>query len=174
MPLSINCKIGPMGPRFDAYPTSGYTSKPNQGLTRDHTKRSYSGSTLIPDICKNYDPIKSEPKGISCSQGRLYHCNNFESHEGMKDGCLFCCNWVSHDGEDKGYKSTPEKMITYYTSLYKEDSDKFVRFFRKRDFKEKKKILEGILECDFTNETIIKYFDENWSNLVREVGLSLV
>lgn len=46
--------------------------------------------------------------------------------------------------------------------------------FRKRDFKEKKKILEGILECDFTNETIIKYLDENWSNLIREVGLSLV
>ncbi len=176
VPIPADCKIGPMGPRFDAYPTSGYSSRSSysskQGLTRDHTSHSYPCGSLIPDLCKNYDPIKSKPKG---SQGRLYHCNNFESHEGMTDGCLFCANWITHDGEDNGYKSKPEKMVAYYVSLYKTDAEKFIRFFQKRrEQKDKKKILEGILECDFNNEEVIKYLDEHWPNLVREVGLSVI
>lgn len=176
VPFPINCKHGPMGPRFDAYPTSGYVSRPSEKLTRDHTNNPHPGGSLIPDICKNYDPIKSEPKSISTYKlGRLYQCNNFESHEGMKDGCLFCANWVTHEGEDKGYKSKPEKMVAYYISLYKTDAEKFIRFFQKRrEQKDKKKILEGILECDFVNEKVVKYLDESWSNLVREVGLNSV
>lgn len=180
VPIPADCKIGPIVPRFDAYPTSGYSSKSSysskQGLTRDHTSHPHPRGSLIPDLCKNYDPIKSQPTNLSTSKlGRLHHCNNFESHEGMKDGCLFCANWVTHEGEDKGYKSKPEKMVAYYVSLYKTDADKFIRFFQKRrDYKDKKKILEGIIECDFVNEKIIKYLDESWSNLVREVGLNLI
>jgi hypothetical protein len=178
VPIPANCKIGPMGPSFDAYPSSGHSGY-SPSFTLDekqfNTMYAYPGGSLIPDICKNYDPIKSEPKILSTSKlGRLYHCKNFESYEGMKDGCLFCCNWVTHDGGDRGYESLPEKMVAYYISLYKEDSEKFIRFFRKRKFKEQKKILESILECEFTNETIIQYLDENWSNLVREVGLGVI
>jgi len=173
VPLPINCKFGPIVPRFDAYPTSSYTSKPNKELTRNHS--SYKGGTLIPDICKNYDPIKSKPKDIEYANRKVYECNNFESHEGMEFGCLFCCNWVNHDGEDHGYKSTPEKMMKYYVNLYKTDSEKFIRFFQKRrNHNDKKKILEGILECDFVNEKVVKYLDEHWSNLVREVGLNII
>lgn len=173
VPIPASCKIGPSSIiRFDAYPTLGHTKQ-------SHAMDSYTtthGGSLIPDICKNYDPIKSQPKNSSTSKlGRLYQCNNFESHEGLKDGCLFCCHWVTFEGEDKGHKSTPEKMVAYYVSLYNEDSNKFIRFFKKRkDYKDKKKILEGLLECDFVNEEVIKYLDESWPNLVREVGLSLV
>lgn len=154
----------------------GIAKNPNLDQKQFNTMYFYRRSTLIPDICKNYDPIKSQPKNLSTSKlGKLYQCNNFESHEGFKDGCLFCCNWTTHENDDRDYKSTPEKMVAYYISLYKTDSEKFIHFFTKRQLhNEKKKILEGILECDFVNEEVIKHLDENWSNLVREVGLSLV
>lgn len=134
-------------------------------------------STSIPSNCKNYDPIKTELDRYvgSTNSGRLYPCNNFENHEGTKDGCLFCCNWVTLNGEDKGHKSSPEKMISYYVSLYKNDAEKFIRFFKKRQLNDdKKKILEGILKCDFVNEEVIKYLDTFWWRLVREVGLSTI
>ncbi|MBM3200224.1 hypothetical protein FJZ53_04765 [Candidatus Woesearchaeota archaeon] len=187
--MPVDCKIGPVGgpigPRkFDAYPTIGrpksYPKKDDKKLTRDYTSNPYPGGTLIPDICKNYEPIKSKPRDIEYADRKVYECNNFESHEGMEYGglfccSLFCCNWVNRDGEDHGYKSAPEKMVKYYVNLYKTDSEKFIRFFQKRrNQDDKKKILEGILSCDFSNEEVIKYLDSHWSDLVREVGLNII
>lgn len=174
----VSCKFGPIsplaGPRRSPYkPYSTRYDTPIKAYRRESIPY-----TTIPDDCKNYDPIKTELDRYtqrSIKSGRIYPCNNFENHEGIKDGCLFCCNWVTFNGEDKGHKSSPEKMVTYYISLYKNDAEKFIRFFKKRHLhSDKKKILEGILECDFVNEEVIKYLDDYWQNLIRETGFSMI
>lgn len=184
---TVSCKFKPgpvplADPRRVPYDYNTRSNIPIKAhrTSREHYKRKIFPhpsrlSTAIPNDCKNYEPLKSElDRYIWGKKSRIdYPCNNFENHEGIKEGCLFCCNWINLKGENKGHKSSPEKMVSYYVSLYKNDAEKFIRFFRKRQSnKDKKKILEGILECDFVNEEIIKYLDSCWPDLIREVGFS--
>lgn len=57
--------------------------------------------------------------------------------------------------------------------LYKGDAKQFIRFFSKIENKGKKKeLLNAILNCDYENEEVIKWLNQNESDLIREVGLN--
>lgn len=148
--------------------------------TETHQEKTgfYSGklSTLISDDCKNYDPIRPEPKEVqNLKSDRLYNCRNWENDRilitspNLEDYCLFCDNWQMPDGE---YKNRPPEEVAIV--FYKENSDKFIQYFQGRSPENKKKILKQIFECDFTNEKVIEWLNKKESSLVREVGISLV
>ena len=49
--------------------------------------------TAISDDCKNYDPIKSKPKGVkSVKSGMIFECRNMTVCKGDSEGCGFCIN----------------------------------------------------------------------------------
>ncbi len=66
------------------------------------------------------------------------------------------------------------KLEDDYLILYEKKPRKFIKYFSKQDYQDKKKILRELLGCDTTNEEVVKWLDKNYSGLVREVGLSLV
>lgn len=119
----------------------------------------------IPDFCVNYDPIESEPTSIrSIKSGRLYKCRSFRSRENI-ESCLFCCNWVTPEGE---YKN-PDSLF-----LYKEDAYRFINYFKGRKPDEKREILREILDCEFVNKEVADWLNNNESKLVKEVGLEWI
>ena len=58
-----------------------------------------------------------------------------------------------------------------YMQIYKENSDKFIEYFKSRKPDDKKTILKGIMNCDYTNKTVANWLDENEIDLVREVSM---
>ncbi|MBL7101111.1 MAG: hypothetical protein ISS23_04110 [Nanoarchaeota archaeon] len=129
-------------------------------------------TTAIPDNCRNYDPIKSQPKKVvSAKSGMLYHCRKFENHEGRKDGCLFCDNWITLEGEYKG--CNPERLAENYLLLYEHNPDKFKELFKESEsIPHKKCILNAILEHSWTNKEVDNWLNENESELIREVAFN--
>lgn len=155
------------------------------------TKNSVNSEELknaIQDSCKNYDPVKSEPKQAwseksgrlyKCrnweKSGRLYKCTNWENElfikytKDFEGSCLFCYNWVTPEGNYRN--RIPQKVAL---ELYKKNSDKFIEYFQSRTSFTKKMILKEILSCSFVNEKVIEWLDKEESDLVRKVGLDTI
>lgn len=73
------------------------------------------------------------------------------------------------------YASSDEKKL-YEKALdplylYEKDAESFIGYFSSRSVEEKKKLIENMMGCDFTNERVIAWLNENEAELVREVGL---
>ena len=68
---------------------------------------------------------------------------------------------------DKGFKA----VNLDYMNLYKKDSQEFIEYFKSRKPDDKKVILKGILNCDYTNKAVADWLDENEIELVREVSM---
>lgn len=60
-----------------------------------------------------------------------------------------------------------------HLALYKESNEDFIRYFKSRDDSEKRIILSDLLNCKETNEHLIRWLDENYSELIKNVGLDL-
>lgn len=60
-----------------------------------------------------------------------------------------------------------------HLNLYKDDARNFIEYFCNRaSIEDKKTIIRDIMNCDFTNEEVIKWLNDNETDLVREVGLN--
>lgn len=68
----------------------------------------------------------------------------------------------------KGFKD----LILNHVELYKNDSKGFIEYFPRRSTEEKKVIMKDVMECELMNEEVIKWLNENYLDLVREVGLN--
>ena len=55
--------------------------------------------------------------------------------------------------------------------LYEDDADEFIEYFKIRSPQEKKIIIKGIMDCDYTNKPVAKWLDENELDLIREVSM---
>lgn len=56
--------------------------------------------------------------------------------------------------------------------MYKEDAEGFINYFNSKPAEEKKAILGDVMGYDFTNAKVAKWLNENYLDLVREVGLN--
>lgn len=56
--------------------------------------------------------------------------------------------------------------------MYKEDAEGFINYFNGKPAEGKKAILEDVMGYDFTNVKVAKWLNENYLDLVREVGLN--
>lgn len=59
-----------------------------------------------------------------------------------------------------------------YLKLYKEDAQGFIDYFSNRHEEEQKVILRDIMDCDFINDKVTEWLNQNESELIREVGLN--
>lgn len=59
-----------------------------------------------------------------------------------------------------------------YMKIYKEDAKGFIKYFPDKSIEEQKVILKDIMGCNVTNEEVVEWLNENYSDLIREVGLS--
>ena len=59
-----------------------------------------------------------------------------------------------------------------HLELYKGNNQGFTDYFLNRKVDEQKVILNDIMGCDFVNEEVIKWLNENYSELIREVGFN--
>ncbi|MBM3199601.1 hypothetical protein FJZ53_01600 [Candidatus Woesearchaeota archaeon] len=59
-----------------------------------------------------------------------------------------------------------------HIELYKDDASKFIEYFKNRDIEDKKTILKDIMNCESTNEEIVKWLNDNYLDLIREVGFN--
>ncbi len=57
-------------------------------------------------------------------------------------------------------------------TLYKEDSEGFIKYFKGKNVEEKKSILKDIMDYEFTNEKVAKFLNKKYLDLIREVGLN--
>ena len=56
--------------------------------------------------------------------------------------------------------------------IYKEDADYFIKYFKSQDLKGKKTLLKDIMDCEFTNEKVVKFLNKKYLDLVREVSFN--
>ncbi len=56
--------------------------------------------------------------------------------------------------------------------LYKDDPQGFINYFKDKKDEEKKAILNDVMSCDVTNEKVISWLNQNYWDMIREVGLS--
>lgn len=68
----------------------------------------------------------------------------------------------------KGFKS----FGLDYLGAYKNDAKSFMEYFTSRDVQGKKIILKDIMGCNVTNEEVVEWLNNNYSDLIREVGFS--
>jgi len=59
-----------------------------------------------------------------------------------------------------------------YLKLYKEEAEGFINYFKERALEEKKVMLKDIMNCDFVNEKVADWLNQNESDLLREVGFN--
>lgn len=59
-----------------------------------------------------------------------------------------------------------------YVNMYKKDANIFIDYFSKRDPEEKKVIIKDVMNCDFVNEKVADWLNQNEPDLLREVGLN--
>ncbi len=57
-----------------------------------------------------------------------------------------------------------------YLNFYKENTEIFIDYFSKRSVLEKKVILQDIMSCEFVNEEVANWLNQNEAELIREVG----
>ena len=68
---------------------------------------------------------------------------------------------------NKGFK----EVNLDYMNIYKKDSQEFIKYFKSRKPDDKKTILKGIMNCDYTNEDVANWMNENEIELLREVSM---
>ena len=68
---------------------------------------------------------------------------------------------------DKGFKN----VNLNHMHLYKKDTDLFIDYFGSRAESEKKTILKDIMACDYTNNQVAKWLEDNEVDLMREVSM---
>lgn len=68
---------------------------------------------------------------------------------------------------NKGFK----EVTLDYLQLYKENADEFITYFKSKNPKEKKTIINDLLECDYTNNQVATWMDENEIELIRKVSM---
>ncbi|MDP2908803.1 MAG: hypothetical protein Q8N77_03270 [Nanoarchaeota archaeon] len=59
-----------------------------------------------------------------------------------------------------------------YLKFYKEDATGFIAYFSSRSPEEKKFMIRDVMGCDFVNEEVVKWLNDNETDLVREVGFN--
>ena len=57
-------------------------------------------------------------------------------------------------------------------NLYKEEAEEFISYFKDRLSEEKKVILKDIMECDFINDKVTEWLNQNESDLIREASFN--
>ena len=77
----------------------------------------------------------------------------------------------------KGYYSyhftvNPGRLKIDFLSLYQNDTDKFLNYFKLLDREEKKDVLEGILDCEYANEEVVGWLNKHEIDLLREITLN--
>ena len=82
-------------------------------------------------------------------------------------------NKLKHSYRNIDVKTLHEKHSDPLT-LYKDDAESFIAYFSSKETEEKKKLIEHMINCDFTNEKVITWLDKNESELVRDVGLKQI
>lgn len=68
----------------------------------------------------------------------------------------------------KGFKD----IDVDYMRLYKTDYEGFIDYFAGRTTDEKRIMLKDIMDADFVNEKVTSWLNENYLDIIREVGLS--
>ena len=53
-----------------------------------------------------------------------------------------------------------------YVSIYKDDAEKFLKYFKLLDKEEKKDVLKEILDCEYINEELTKWLSEHETDLL--------
>ncbi len=66
----------------------------------------------------------------------------------------------------------PGSLKINYVSVYKDDAEKFLRYFKLLDKEEKKDVLEEILDCEYTNEKVTEWLSEHETGLLREISFN--
>ena len=76
---------------------------------------------------------------------------------------------LSHDSFlwSKGFK----KVSLDYMKIYKENANNFIEYFKTKKQDDKKTILKGIMNCDYTNKAVADWLHENEIELLREVSM---
>lgn len=59
-----------------------------------------------------------------------------------------------------------------HLELYKNNTKGFTDYFNNRNVEERKTIVKDIMNCEVTNEEVIKWLNENHLDLIREVGFN--
>lgn len=57
-----------------------------------------------------------------------------------------------------------------YIRLYKEDTEEFIRYFRKSSLEIQELIVSDLLNCDFINPEAISFLEEEYSDLLRDTA----
>jgi len=68
----------------------------------------------------------------------------------------------------KGFKD----LNLDYLILYQNKPKEFIEYFKTRNFEEKRIIIKDVMDCEFTNEEVIDWFNQNEQDLLREVGFN--
>lgn len=66
----------------------------------------------------------------------------------------------------------PGKLKIDYVSVYKNDAEKFLKYFKLLNKEEKKDALQKIMECEYDNEKVNKWLNENEADLLREISFN--
>ena len=64
------------------------------------------------------------------------------------------------------------KLKIDFLSLYKNDSDKFLNYFRLLNKEEKKDALKEIIDCEHNNPKVTDWLSEHETDLLREVSFN--
>lgn len=56
-----------------------------------------------------------------------------------------------------------------YIRLYKEDTEKFIHYFKRSSSEIQELIVSDLLNCEFTNPEVIRFLEEEYSSLLRDI-----
>jgi hypothetical protein len=80
--------------------------------------------------------------------------------------------YKSFKGYDYHFTVDRGKLKIDFLSLYKNDSDKFMNYFRLLNKEEKKEVLKEALDCEYTNEKVTEWLSEHETDLLREISFN--
>ncbi|MDP2908808.1 MAG: hypothetical protein Q8N77_03295 [Nanoarchaeota archaeon] len=122
---------------------------PSLDFVVDVLSKEYSKNIHFPDY---FDITSAEAKALF-----IRHLDNIPARNLAYDSLLFSKGW--HVKLD-------------YLGLYKEDTAKFIEYFRSKGVEEKKIMLKGILDSDFVNKDVVEWLDKSEPELLREVSFN--
>jgi len=112
--------------------------------------------------------------GLDFPNGKIGLTSKYSTRDEIKK--ILSSNNLNYDFFE-GYKDYhftvyPGRLKIDYVSLYKDDSEKFLRYFKLLDKEEKKDALKEILECEHDNEKATAWLSEYEAELLREVSFN--
>lgn len=122
---------------------------PSLDFVVDVLSKEYSKNIHFPGY---FDIISAEAKELF-----IRHLDKIPTRNLAYDSLLFSKGW-------------PVKLD--YLGLYKEDTAKFIEYFRSKGVEEKKIMLKGILDSDFVNKDVVEWLDKSEPELLREVSFN--